>query len=489
MHWFRSDLRVHDNPALAEAAKYAHLKNVALEAVYIFSLAELKASNVGPARVDFIRRNLTCLQKDLTELGINLSVLVIDEKASYAEALSEFCHEHKLGTVFFNKEFDPVALARDEQVKQVLTKEHIGYQPFFDQCIVQEGFILTKMGKPYAMFTPFKNTWIQYLRENPIKLQDNPIKFSKETVECGKIPQVPGYALSDGVDLKPEEVLEQFGAGETLAMAKLENFLTERGKNYHETRNIPSIAGTSKISPYLSIGAISPRMAFELARKANHGHLGSGSEGLQTFISELCWRDFYRHIMHHFPQVCEGKSFKAEAAGIEWREGPDAERDFELWCAGRTGVPIIDAAMKQLAHTGWMHNRLRMIVSMFLTKDLLISWKKGETWFSKHLIDYDFPSNNGGWQWSSSTGTDSQPYFRVFNPFTQSENFDKDGTFIKKYLPELSKVPLKAIHNPNEILSKSERASLCPNYPELIVDHKFARIRALAVFKKAFQKI
>jgi deoxyribodipyrimidine photo-lyase len=465
------------------------LKEVNLEALYIFSLAELKTANTGPVRVDFIRRNLACLQKDLAEIGITLTVLLVDEKQSYAQALSEFCHEHRLGTVFFNKEFDPVALARDENVKKGLTAEHIGYQSFFDQCIVQEGFILTKMGKPYGMFTPFKRTWIQHIKEHPIKLLESPREFKERAVECREIPAVPGYALTDDAELRQEAVLEQFCAGEEAALAKLETFLAERGRTYHENRDFPSISGTSKISPYLSVGAISARTAFELSRKANNGLVGSGSEGLQKFISELCWRDFFRHIMHHFPQISEGMPFKPEAADIEWREGPDAEKDFELWCAGRTGVPIVDAAMRQMAQTGWMHNRLRMVVSMFLTKDLLIYWKKGESWFSSHLIDYDFPSNNGGWQWSSSTGTDSSPWFNIFNPFLQSERFDKDGTFIKHYLPELIKVPAKAIHNPNEHLSKSEKASLCPNYPDLISDQKTARKKALAVFKKAFKKL
>lgn len=482
--WLRSDLRLHDNKALTEAVAYAQAHSSALAAVYIFCLDELREMGVGPVRVNFVLRNLNQLQKDLACIGISLSVHIVKDYNGYGTVLSNVCHEQALGAVFFNKEFDPVAINRDKQVIEALSADGIGYQSFHDQCIVQEGFVLTKALKPYAMFTPFKNCWLQYLRDNPLELLAVPEFKAAIKVAGPKIPAaVPGFELS------LEGVVNEFPAGEAVAVKKFGDFLEEKGRSYKETRNFPAQLGTTKISPYLAIGAISPRMAFEMARKLNHGHLSSGSEGLQTLMAELCWRDFYRHIMHHFPQVAAGQSFKPEAGRIEWREGPEAEKDYAAWCKGETGFPIVDAAMRQLAQTGWMHNRLRMIVSMFLTKDLLISWKRGEAWFSHHLIDYDFPSNNGGWQWSSSTGTDSQPYFRIFNPFTQSENFDKDGAFIRKFVPELAKVPAPAIHNPGASVSKADRVKLCPAYPEPIVDHAAARLRALDVFKRAFKKI
>lgn len=489
--WFRSDLRVHDNPALSEAAHFASKRGASLTAVYCFNIEEMKEMNLGPVRVDFILRTLKELQESLLQLGIPLHVLVMEKTRSeeYGHRLVEFAHQLGAGSIFFNKEADPVGIRRDEKVKSAFGKLEVTFQEFSDQCIVKEGFVLTKQAKPYAMFTPFKNCWLQHIKDNPIKLVSAP-EARKIALDSPKIPSsIPGFELGSQSGLDGGEFYKLFPAGEAEAIRRLTEFLEQVGKNYKDTRNFPSINGTSRLSPYLAVGAISPKMAFEMTRKANHGHLTSGSEGLQTFMSELCWRDFYRHILHHFPHISSGAPFKPEAANIEWREDEEAMADFKRWCKGETGIPIVDAAMRQLSTTGWMHNRLRMIVSMFLTKDLLISWKLGESWFAKHLVDYDFPSNNGGWQWSSSTGTDAQPYFRIFNPFTQSENFDKDGIFIKRFVPELASVPASAIHNPAASLSKSERTKLCPNYPEPMVDHAWARNRALEVFKKAFKKL
>lgn len=487
--WFRADLRIHDNPALIQAIEFASAKNTQLIAASIISLAELKQMGVGPIRVDFHLRTLQALQQSLKDIGIPLHVKVVEEGTAADIALINLCHEFGCGQVFFNNESDPIGQARDVVVRKTLSAEGIDYQASYDQCIVREGLVLSKAQKPYGMFTPFKNTWLAYIKDNPIKLLESPGSFKgNQSLIADPVPSfIKGYELPS--DFDRESLCADFPAGEAAALSAYTRFLEERGKSYKDLRNFPATNGTSKISPYLAIGALSPRTAFELARKANNGHTASGSEGLQTFISELCWRDFYRHIILHFPQVIEGKPFKAEAANIEWREGEQAESDFEKWCQGRTGYPIVDAAMRQLTTTGWMHNRLRMIVSMFLTKHLLISWKRGETWFAQHLIDYDYPSNNGGWQWSSSTGTDSQPYFRIFNPFTQSENFDKEGKFIRKFVPELAKVSAPAIHNPSGVLSKAERAKLCPSYPDIIVQHTFARNRALEVFKKAFKKL
>lgn len=489
--WFRSDLRVHDNPALWEAVQFSNKRGAPLTALYCFNVEEMKEMGLGPVRADFILRTLSELEASLARLGMPLHVVVLEgtDASAYGHRLVELAHQHGASSIFFNRECDPVAMRRDEVVKGVFGKLQVTFQDFPDQCIVKEGFVLTKQSKPYAMFTPFKNCWLQYIKDNPVKVLSTP-ESGKEAVKSSKLPEsIPGFELSTQAGLRADEFKSLFPAGEAEAMRRLSEFLEQVGKNYKDTRNFPAINGTSKISPYLAIGAISPRMAFELSRKANHGHLTSGSEGLQTFMAELCWRDFYRHVLHHFPHVATGAPFKPEAVNIAWREDEEAMADFQRWCSGQTGIPIVDAAMRQLSTTGWMHNRLRMIVSMFLTKDLLISWRLGESWFAKHLVDYDFPSNNGGWQWSSSTGTDAQPYFRIFNPFTQSENFDKEGAFIRRFVPELEAVPAKAIHNPAASLSKTERAKLCPNYPAPMVDHAWARNRALEVFKKAFKKI
>lgn len=486
--WFRTDLRTTDNLALSQALEYAAARKVKLQALYVFSIDELEAQGIGPVRLDFVLRTLRALEATLTSIGVPLHVLVLEAGSKYPERLVGHCKELHVGPIFFNKECDPVAIQRDAAMKPVFDANGISYQDFSDQCIVQEGFILTKLGKPYVMFTPFKATWMQYLKDVPVVLHPHAGLPALESPAVSSVPKsIPGYGLETQPELDAKLVLETFPAGEDAALAKFRTFLTERGKSYKASRDTPAIIGTSMISPYLAVGALSPRTVFEEARLANHGHLTSGSEGLQTFISELCWRDFYRHIFHLFPQIAEGKPFKPEAMQIAWREGPDADADFAAWCAGATGIPIVDAAMRQLVTTGWMHNRLRMIVAAFLTKDLLVSWRKGETWFARHLIDYDFCSNNGGWQWSSSTGTDSQPYFRIFNPYRQSETFDADGTFIRRLLPVLGKVPAPAIHDPNERLKGGEKARLCPKYPATIVDHSAARLRAIEVFKTAFR--
>uniref|UniRef100_A0A914YFD0 Cryptochrome-1 n=1 Tax=Panagrolaimus superbus TaxID=310955 RepID=A0A914YFD0_9BILA len=260
-----------------------------------------------------------------------------------------------------------------------------------------------------------------------------------------------------------------------------DNFIELKGDNYKKTRDFPYLSdGTSRLSPYLAIGSISAKYLMVKARAANNNKLSSGSEGITTYINELCWRDFYRNILVAFPHVSKNRPFKRETEKLEWNESPE---NFDRWCNGKTGFPIVDAAMMQMNTTGWMHNRLRMITAMFLTKDLLINWRMGESYFMSKLIDGDLAANNGGWQWSASTGTDSQPYFRIFNPLLQSQKFDPDGTFIRKWIPELSNIKdKKIIHEPSKHLSAKEFSKL--SYPKPICDHAASRIKTIAAFKK-----
>ena len=270
--------------------------------------------------------------------------------------------------------------------------------------------------------------------------------------------------------------MKQWPAGENEAIKRLHQFLDKKVLDYSKNRNDPILDGTSRISPYLALGIISPKRCILEALKINNFEFTSGNIGITKWIDEIVWREFYKNIMHSFPKVSKGQPFQDYSNKIKWRHN---EEEFNAWKQGKTGFPIVDAAMRQLHQEGWMHNRLRMIVAMFFTKNMLHDWRLGETYFMQNLIDGDFASNNGGWQWSSSTGTDAAPYFRIFNPITQSTNFDKEGSFIKKYVPELKDLDKSVIHNPPK-----EHRKYC-NYSEPILDLKESRLRAIEAFKIA----
>ena len=255
----------------------------------------------------------------------------------------------------------------------------------------------------------------------------------------------------------------------------LRAFVSKRIESYHTLRDMPAEDGTSALSPYLAAGALSPRQCLHAAMEANRGRAASGKKGVTTWISELIWREFYRHVLIGFPRVCMNRPFRVETDRLPWR---DDEDQFAAWCQGHTGVPIVDAGMRQLAETGWMHNRVRMITAMFLTKDLFIDWRWGQRHFMHHLIDGDFANNNGGWQWSASTGTDAAPYFRIFNPFSQSRRFDPEGQYIRRYVPELKALSADEIHEPSADVARKCR------YPRPIVGHAEARTSAIAAFRR-----
>jgi deoxyribodipyrimidine photo-lyase len=266
----------------------------------------------------------------------------------------------------------------------------------------------------------------------------------------------------------------QWPAGENAASDHLERFLRFRGRHYQRQRDFPNVRGTSELSPYLALGMISYRQCLQAVMSENDGHLADGDAGLTTWVNELIWREFYQHVAVGFPQVCRYQPFQEHTRDLAWR---DDDEGFAAWCEGRTGYPIVDAAMRQLVTTGWMHNRLRMVTAMFLSKHLLIDWRRGEAFFMHHLVDGEFCANNGGWQWAASTGTDAAPYFRIFNPTTQSTRFDPEGAFIAHWLPELASLPAKARHAPPQDMLNPV------DYPSPIVDHKAARQRALDAFK------
>jgi deoxyribodipyrimidine photo-lyase len=476
--WFRNDLRLHDNPALSRSL--SPLRQGKVIGLFVLCAREFKDHNLGPRKVDFILRNLRLLKASLETLKIPLLVKTVENPAAVPEKVLDVCLETNSDALTFNIEYEIDEKRGDEKIKMLLQSRGITVESFHDQCIVPPGEVLTKENRHYTVFTPFRNRWYAVLREkinDPLFAQPTP-KTPQEAplnISSDDIPSfVPGFELTRE-DARKMETL--WPAGEAEALNRLNSFIENKSLKYKQDRDYPGVKGTSSLSPYLSIGAVSARHCFLEAQKKNNGKIETGNEGSICWISELAWRDFYRHIVFFIPRVCMYKPFKLETDAVKWRDSP---QDFEKWCEGKTGYPLVDAAMRQLKETGWMHNRLRMVVAMFLTKHLLIDWRKGEKFFMNNLIDGDLASNNGGWQWSASTGCDSQPYFRIFNPITQSQNFDKEGKFIKKYIPELTAANQDEIHEP----WKSSRFSRFQNYPKPMVEHTFARQRALDAYKQ-----
>ena len=329
-----------------------------------------------------------------------------------------------------------------------------------DQTVAPVGQILTQQNEPYSVFTPFSRRWRSWIEETRPTLHPRPAAIGN-AVKPEQTDTLPAPFREAPEPLVP--------TGEDAAHEQLEAFLTERAKDYKDNRDFPALDGTSQLSPYLANGVLSGRQCLIAAKQS-----GLSGEGVETWINEIAWRDFYIHILYHYPRVSMGRAFKEETEALAWNT---LGEHFEAWKEGRTGIPIVDAAMRQLKATGWMHNRLRMITAMFLTKNLFIDWRLGEAWFMQNLVDGFLASNNGGWQWSASTGTDAAPYFRVFNPVTQSERFDPKGEFIRNWVPELAKLDNKRIHDPS-------RGGVIPKgYPRPIVDLKESRKEAIARFQ------
>jgi len=464
--WFRSDLRLQDNPALRNAFEQA--KNV--HAVFIFSNNQLKKHNEANVKIDFLKSNLFLLEEKLDKLNVPLTIIDSDGFNNDASLIEQFIEKKNIKKVFWNNQFGEDEAIRDKLVKILLDKKNIDYETYNDQIIYEPGFLKTGQGLPYSVFTPFKRKWIENFEMDFLDIEyryeaRNNLDYSSNVRDFDF-----NYKKTHQVNM------ELWPAGEDEAETRLLRFLNEKAIDYSKNRNDPILDGTSRISPYLALGIISSKKCILEALKINNFEFNSGYIGVTKWIDEIVWREFYKNIMFSFPKVSKGQPFQDYSKTILWRYNED---EFNAWKEGRTGFPIVDAAMRQLLNEGWMHNRLRMVVAMFFTKNMLHDWRLGEAYFMQNLIDGDFASNNGGWQWSSSTGTDAAPYFRIFNPITQSTNFDKEGTFIKKYVTELKDLDKSVIHNPS-----IEHRKYC-KYPEPILDLKESRLRAIDAFKTA----
>ena len=464
--WLRNDLRMDDNPSLKQAC----IESEEVHCIYIYSPEQIELHNEANSKVEFIINNLKDLNKSLKEFNIPLTIISSKGFNDNAEKIIETIKKRSITKIFWNNVFGADEQKRDSDVKQVLQTNNINYETFDDQVVFAPGTIKTGENKPYSVFTPFKRRWIENFN---IDLLDVEFEYSiKNNTEV--ISNVEDfdfeYKKSHSVDMSLWKI------GEENALSILMNYMDEKIYSYSTDRNDPIIDGTSRLSPYLSMGIISSKRCILEALKKNNFELDSGEKGIIKWIDEIVWREFYRNIMFSFPKVSKGMPFQDYTKNIKWRFN---EEEFDAWKNGKTGFPIIDSAMRQLITEGWMHNRLRMVVAMFFTKNMLHDWRLGEAYFMQNLLDGDFSSNNGGWQWSSSTGTDAAPYFRIFNPITQSKNFDSDGLFIKKHVTELKELDGKEIHDPAEKI----RNHL--NYPSQILDLKQSRLRAIEAFNSA----
>lgn len=454
--WFRNDLRIADNAALTSACKTGH----PVTACFIVTPQQWQEHDWSAARVQFMLEHANSLSKTLAKLGITLTFLHADTFSSGIKALEQHCRLHQIRRLYFNEEYGINERKRDKLVWERLTELEVQVSKYRDQTVAPVGQILTQKNEPYSVFTPFSRRWRVWLDENQPTLYPAPAAVGPEV-----IPELTETLPSPFKDA-PEPL---FAIGEHAAHDQLETFLTERASHYKDHRDFPSLDGTSQLSPYLANGVLSGRQCLIAAQQT-----GYSGEGIATWINEIAWRDFYINILYHYPRLSMHRAFKPETEALKWNEPGE---HFEAWKEGQTGIPIVDAAMRQLKATGWMHNRLRMITAMFLSKNLFIDWRLGEAWFMQNLVDGFLASNNGGWQWSASTGTDAAPYFRVFNPVTQSERFDPKGEFIRRWVPELAKLDNKRIHHP------SKGGVVPEGYPRPIVDLKESRKEAIARFQ------
>ncbi|GAB4062042.1 deoxyribodipyrimidine photo-lyase [Uliginosibacterium sediminicola] len=481
--WFRRDLRDFDHAALYHALR-AHRR---VFCAFVFDTEILDAlpgqgapgSPRSDRRIDFIHASLLELDTALRSAGGAL--IVRHGRAS--QELPALARELGVAAVFTNHDYEPAAIARDAAVATALADSGIAFTSFKDQVIFERDEVLTQAGKPFGVFTPYKNAWLRKLGEagGEFYLQSYPVERYRAHLAASPLASgIPplealGFAASNLAALR-------LPTGMSGGAALFEAFLA-RIDQYKAARDFPAVKGVSYLSTHLRFGTVSIR---QLARAAWQRSGVLGNEGAATWLSELVWRDFYQQILFHHPQVVE-HAWKPEYDDLQWESGLAADALFDAWCAARTGYPIVDAAMRQLNQTGFMHNRLRMVTASFLTKDLGIHWLHGERYFALHLNDYDLSANNGGWQWAASTGCDAQPYFRIFNPVSQSEKFDAQGTFIRRYLPELAQVPDKYIHAPWLMPALTQQATGCvigDHYPAPVVDHATAREITLARFKR-----
>ena len=461
--WFRRDLRDYDHAALYQALKHAQQ----VFCVFVFDREILDGlPNREDRRVAFMHHSVSELQQALSQQGGGLIVRYGHARDEIVELASQL----KVDAVFFNHDDDPAAIARDNTVGHSLAQQEIATHSFKDVVIFERDEILTAAGTPFSVFTPYKNAWLKKI--TPFYLRAYPVdRYADRLVaQSIAVPSLQEMGFTSSI------ASLHIPAGMSGGEQSLQQFLP-RIDSYHLSRDFPALEGASYLSVHLRFGTVSVRHLTAAAYQRD-------GRGAQIWLSELIWRDFYHQILAHHPDVAAGVCIKPQYQHLRW---PSPPGHFEAWKLARTGYPLVDAGMRQLNQTGYMHNRLRMLTASFLTKDLLVDWRWGERSFAEQLLDYDLAANSGGWQWAASVGSDAQPWFRIFNPVTQSERFDPDGQFIRACLPELAGVPNAYIHTPWTMPDAVQRQSGCMlgrDYPLPIVDHATQRVKALALFKQ-----
>lgn len=467
--WFRRDLRDNDHTALGEALR----RGRRVYCAFVFDREILdRLARAEDRRVEFIRESLVELDLALRARG---GAMIVRHGWAGSE-IPLLARELRVSAVFVNRDYEPQAKQRDAAVRAALSADGIAFESFKDQAVLDGDEVLTRAGRPYTVFTPYRKAWLERLTEDDWQPCQSTGGCLAAPPGAGGVPSLAalGFAASD---LRSLGFVPGMSGGRQL-LAEFQG----RMARYRQQRDYPAVKGVSYLSVHLRFGTVSIRQL--VARAIAAGALNEGAEGAEgaaTWLAELIWRDFYFMILDRFPHVTEC-AFKPAYDAIAWEQGPQAEQAFAAWTTGCTGYPLVDAAMRQINRTGYMHNRLRMLVASFLTKDLGIDWRRGEAYFACQLNDFDLSANNGGWQWAASTGCDAQPYFRIFNPVTQSERFDPGGRFIRRYLPELAGVPDKFIHAPWRMSSPEQLAcGVCigRDTPPPLVEHDQARLRAL----------
>ena len=471
--WLRRDLRCHDHAALYHALR----RHERVYCAFVFDTDILDALPTRcDRRVEFIHASVLELHDGLQQLAARSGApgggLIVRHGPSLT-CIVQLAQALGVQEVLANRDYEPQAIARDQSVAQALHARGIAFSDYKDQVLLDRDEVLTQQGRPYSVFTPYKRAWLQRLDDFQLK----PYPVDRYAHHLAPPPAGERLPTLSDLSFGPTNLRElPLPSGMSGAQRLLQDFVP-RMAAYQEARDYPGRKGVSYLSVHLRFGTVSIRQLAALAAKQT----AEGCGGAQTWLSELAWRDFYFMILWHHPQVVS-QSFKPEYDRVQWDEAPEL---WQAWCEARTGYPLVDAAMHQLLQTGYMHNRLRMVVASFLAKDLGIDWRRGERFFAQHLNDYDLAANNGGWQWAASTGCDAQPWFRIFNPVTQSQRFDPEGRFIRRYLPELARVPDTHIHFP-AAMQPAELAAcglrLGVDYPLPVVGHARARQRTLMRF-------
>lgn len=468
--WFRHDLRLNDHQALQAAISL----NQPIIPLYILDQETPQNWRIGEASLWWLHHSLLELGKSLNKYGNRL----ILKKGKAEEIFNQLIKEYKVNNVFWNRCYEPYHISRDKNIKQHLKDKSINVKTFNGSLLFEPWEIKNKQNEEFKVFSPFWKTCLQYLdhkqpiENSKIKKENIPSSWplSDQLEEWKLLPQKPNWAKGFENEWKP---------GEKGAWDKLKKF-NDVIDTYKDDRNLPAIEGTSKLSPHLHYGEISPRQILQFIKNNHKNNIGNA--GVNHFFSELGWREFSYHLIYHFPDFPD-QNWRPQFNKFPWE---NQRNNLKLWQKGLTGYPIVDAGMRELWQTGWMHNRVRMIAASFLVKDLLIDWREGEKWFWDTLVDADLANNAAGWQWVAGSGADASPYFRIFNPILQGEKFDPDGQYVKKYIPELKDLPKEYIHKPweaPESILENSGVKLGENYPKPIVDHDIARKKALDALK------